>query len=131
MLSTLKFGRHLCRYVTENRRINQVLSCGFKESFNNRTYHLYTLKKNLMAETNLVKNLQAVQNFSTANVDELIVKHYPDGGKFCVEIDGVGSAYLEYERKNDLVIIKHTEVPSELGGRGIGKVLAKVRRRHN
>lgn len=125
MLSTFKFGRQLCRYVTENRRINQVLSSGFKESLDSRTYHIYTLKVNVMAETN---DLQDVKPFSTANVDELTVKHDPDGRKFCIDINGVGSAYLEYERKNDLMILKHTDVPSELGGRGIGKVLAKVRR---
>jgi uncharacterized protein len=44
--------------------------------------------------------------------------------RFELEVDGhIAAAY--YERTGDVVTFEHTEVPAELGGRGIGSKLVK------
>jgi len=44
--------------------------------------------------------------------------------RFELEVDGhVAAAY--YERSGDVITFEHTEVPSELGGKGIGSKLVK------
>jgi predicted GNAT family acetyltransferase len=44
--------------------------------------------------------------------------------RFELEVDGhVAAAY--YERTGDLITFEHTEVPAELGGKGIGSKLVK------
>jgi len=44
--------------------------------------------------------------------------------RFEIEVDGhVAAAY--YERAGDVITFEHTEVPAELGGKGIGSKLVK------
>jgi uncharacterized protein len=44
--------------------------------------------------------------------------------RFELEVDGhVAAAY--YERGGDVITFEHTEVPAELGGKGIGSKLVK------
>ena len=44
--------------------------------------------------------------------------------RFELEVDGhIAAAY--YERSGDVITFEHTEVPAELGGRGIGSKLVK------
>ena len=44
--------------------------------------------------------------------------------RFELEVDGhLAAAY--YERKGDIVTFTHTEVPAELGGKGIGSTLVR------
>lgn len=66
-----------------------------------------------------------------ASGEAFIVNHDLDGERFYIDIPGVGTADIDYERRDQLLIFKHTTVPSELGGRGLGKILAKVRRYSN
>lgn len=45
--------------------------------------------------------------------------------RFELEVDGhVAAAY--YERAGDVITFEHTEVPAELGGKGIGSKLVKA-----
>ena len=44
--------------------------------------------------------------------------------RFELEVDGhIAAAY--YERSGDVITFEHTEVPAELGGKGIGSKLVK------
>ncbi|GAB3523249.1 GNAT family N-acetyltransferase [Emticicia fontis] len=52
------------------------------------------------------------------------VKHQPDDNLFLINI-GNDMAYQEYIKKQDEIIITHTEVPRELEGKGLGSLLAK------
>ena len=45
--------------------------------------------------------------------------------RFELPVDG-HIAFLEYERRPHSIVLKHTEVPESLRGRGIGAVLAKA-----
>ena len=51
--------------------------------------------------------------------DEPQVIDNPSQSRFEVEIDG-HLAQLLYERHGDRLVLVHTEVPDELGGRGLG-----------
>lgn len=53
------------------------------------------------------------------------VKHDTESRRFYIDVKDVGCAYLQYDRKDQLIKLMHTEVPDDLGGRGIGKILAK------
>lgn len=44
--------------------------------------------------------------------------------RYELEIDGV-TAFILYSREPGQVKLNHTEVPSQLGGRGVGSALAK------
>ena len=44
--------------------------------------------------------------------------------RFELEADGI-VAFSEYTRAPGLITVTHTEVPKELGGRGIGSALAR------
>jgi uncharacterized protein len=45
--------------------------------------------------------------------------------QFEITVDG-HTGFLRYMRQDDRIELQHTEVPPELGGRGIGGVLAKA-----
>ena len=49
----------------------------------------------------------------------------PSGGRYVIRLDG-HEAEMTYSKAGDgIIIIDHTGVPSELGGRGIGKMLVQ------
>ncbi|MBA4852428.1 GNAT family N-acetyltransferase [Emticicia sp. BO119] len=52
------------------------------------------------------------------------VKHQPDDHLFLINI-GENMAYQEYIKRQNEIIITHTEVPKELEGKGLGSLLAK------
>ncbi|MCG8469839.1 MAG: N-acetyltransferase [Gemmatimonadetes bacterium] len=56
-------------------------------------------------------------------MDEPPIRDNPDTGRFEIEIDG-HVAFLEYTRGPAVLALVHTEVPSELGGRGLASRLA-------
>lgn len=71
-----------------------------------------------------VKNLSSkIKEF---NVKDLVVKHDPASMEFFIEVTDDDIARLKYERRDQLLTLKHTDVPDQLGGQGIGKLLAKV-----
>ena len=53
------------------------------------------------------------------NVRDNFARH-----RFELDTDG-HIAFSEYARKGDILTMLHTEVPKELGGRGIGSALVK------
>lgn len=53
------------------------------------------------------------------NVRDNFARH-----RFELDVDG-HIAFSEYARKGDILTMLHTEVPKELGGRGIGSALVK------
>lgn len=61
----------------------------------------------------------------TAPPSGLTVRDNPEGSRFELSVDGQ-IAFLEYRRGTHSIILKHTEVPETLRGRGIGAVLAKA-----
>lgn len=65
-------------------------------------------------------------NFSTTGYQQN-VQHDRENKRFFIEIQNVGTAYLEYDLDDKLIKLMHTTVPTALGGRGLGKILAKVR----
>ena len=46
------------------------------------------------------------------------IVHRPEQSRFETEVDG-RTAYLTYERAGDTVVMTHTLVPPEIGGRGV------------
>jgi predicted GNAT family acetyltransferase len=46
------------------------------------------------------------------------------GQRFVTVVDGV-EAKLEYARRGDRLVLQHTEVPDEIGGRGIAGALVR------
>ncbi|MDO4223999.1 MAG: GNAT family N-acetyltransferase [Acinetobacter sp.] len=52
------------------------------------------------------------------------ITHHAERNRFEISIDGY-TAYLSYVVDGDRLIYDHTIVPSELGGRGLGKALAQ------
>ena len=44
-------------------------------------------------------------------------------GRYEMVVDGV-TAYVTYSRQGDRLTLVHTEVPTALGGRGVGSLLA-------
>jgi predicted GNAT family acetyltransferase len=52
-----------------------------------------------------------------------------DGNRFVFEEDGL-EAELVYRERADRLILIHTEVPHELGGRGIGRQLVRAALAH-
>lgn len=52
------------------------------------------------------------------------VRDNPDRHRFELDADG-HVAYSNYTRAGNVITIQHTEVPKELGGRGIGSALAR------
>ena len=56
-------------------------------------------------------------------MDEPPIIENADTGRFEIEIDG-HVAFLEYTRGPEVLALVHTEVPPELGGRGLASRLA-------
>jgi uncharacterized protein len=54
----------------------------------------------------------------------MIVRDNKQLHRFELEIDGV-TAFSAYRRDGNVVTFTHTEVPKELGGKGVGSALAK------
>ena len=52
------------------------------------------------------------------------VRDNPDRHRFELDADG-HVAFSNYARVGNVITIQHTEVPQELGGRGIGSALAR------
>lgn len=64
------------------------------------------------------------QPFCSATLVPQVV-HNPADQKFVLPIEGY-EAELLYRLKGSTIHLDHTEVPKELEGRGLGKILAKV-----
>jgi predicted GNAT family acetyltransferase len=56
--------------------------------------------------------------------DTVTVADRPDHNRYEIAI-GDHIAYLDYRRRDDHVILVHTEVPEALRNRGLGTILAK------
>ena len=53
------------------------------------------------------------------------IAHDPASQRFTTDVDGQ-TAYLEYERAGDVMVITHTIVPPAIGGRGIAAALVQA-----
>lgn len=53
------------------------------------------------------------------------VQHEPQQQRFTVVVDGV-QALLEYQMRDDQLVITHTGVPEAIGGRGVASDLVKA-----
>jgi uncharacterized protein len=60
----------------------------------------------------------------TAPVSGLTVRDNREASRYELPVDG-HVAFLEYERRPHSIVLKHTEVPESLRGRGLGAILAK------
>lgn len=67
-------------------------------------------------------NKSFVMNFST---ETLKVEHEPLQSRFIINHEGYEAEIL-YILKGHKIHFTHTEVPEEMGGKGVGKVLTKV-----
>lgn len=54
------------------------------------------------------------------------VQHDLENEQFFIELDA-SNAFLSYTKCDNVIQMDHTEVPQVYSGRGLGKVLAKVR----
>ena len=57
------------------------------------------------------------------------ISHDPASQRFTTEADGE-TAYLEYERAGDVMVITHTIVPRAIGGGGIAGDLVRTALEH-
>lgn len=55
-----------------------------------------------------------------------LVEHDADNKQFVIKI-GNDKAYLLYRRVDNVIHMDHTEVPDVFQGKGVGKILAKVK----
>ena len=58
-------------------------------------------------------------------MDTPAIRHEGDRQRFVVEVDG-HEGFVEYEREGDVLVVVHTVVPPEIGGRGIAGKLVKA-----
>ncbi len=58
-----------------------------------------------------------------------VIAHDPASQRFTTVSDGE-TAYLEYERAGDVMVITHTIVPPAIGGRGIAGDLVRTALEH-
>lgn len=56
------------------------------------------------------------------NPAELVIEHDIPGGRFYTDVDGY-EAELDYIREENRMVITHTGVPSEIGGRGVAAAM--------
>ena len=59
----------------------------------------------------------------------LAIDHDSAAGRFSITVDG-HQAYVQYERDGDVLVITHTVVPPEIGGRGIAGKLVRAAFEH-
>lgn len=57
------------------------------------------------------------------------IRHEGDRQRFAIDVDG-HEGFVEYERDGDVLVITHTVVPPEIGGRGIAGQLVKTALEH-
>lgn len=62
-------------------------------------------------------------------MDDSEIRHDRDQGRFLVSEDG-REAFVEYAREGGILAINHTEVPPEMGGRGIAGKLVEAALRY-
>jgi len=62
-------------------------------------------------------------------LDDEAITHDAGNRRFTTTRDGHG-AFVEYERDGDVLVITHTIVPPELGGRGIAGQLVETALRY-
>ncbi|WP_432412923.1 GNAT family N-acetyltransferase [Rasiella sp. SM2506] len=55
---------------------------------------------------------------------ELSISENREKSRFETKLDGK-TAFIDYKRKSDVMYLTHTEVPEELGGKGVGSSLVK------
>lgn len=53
------------------------------------------------------------------------IKDNKEKSRFEVEIEG-STAFVEYKTEPDVLVLTHTEVPKELGGRGVASEMVEV-----
>jgi len=58
-------------------------------------------------------------------MSDVTVQRNAGSSRFEIHLDG-HVAFLTYEERKDEIVLLHTEVPKELGGRGLGGALAKA-----
>jgi len=54
--------------------------------------------------------------------NEVTIEHEPANQRLVTRVDG-REAWLEYRLQDDVMVITHTQVPLEIGGRGIASQL--------
>lgn len=59
----------------------------------------------------------------------LAIDHDSAASRFTTTVDG-HQGYVEYARHGDVLVITHTEVPPEIGGRGIAGKLVRAAFEH-
>ena len=57
------------------------------------------------------------------------IAHDPNGQRFHTSVDG-HEAFLEYALDGGVLVIRHTEVPEQIGGRGIAGALVQAALAH-
>ncbi|WP_417473945.1 GNAT family N-acetyltransferase [Luteimonas mephitis] len=57
------------------------------------------------------------------------IRHDSEGRRFTTSQEG-HEAFVEYEREGDVLVITHTIVPPEIGGRGIAGKLVEAALQH-
>lgn len=54
------------------------------------------------------------------------IQHDVENRNFFINL-GTTKAFLSYNKFDNLLVLEHTEVPAKYAGKGLGKLLAKVR----
>ena len=61
---------------------------------------------------------------STGNQEEPQVRHDPAAQRFTVTVDGVDGV-VDYHKEGSVMVLTHTTVPAQIGGRGIAGQLVR------
>ena len=75
--------------------------------------------------TNSLGTLIRMQPFCAETLSNNVV-HDSKKMVFVLPVEG-HQAEIVYSKKGPVIVLEHTEVPEALNGRGVGKILAKVR----
>lgn len=114
------FSSKELKEVTSLVAVKQIHQINYKENIKHCVY-----KKAACLGTS-PHGLQTFRCFSSASDNRDIVKHDHIKQLFYVDVGDGSVGYIEYDKKEQLIVMKHTFVSKGLGGRGIGKLLAKV-----